>query len=281
MTANEPLHRPFGPTSTDVRETRSILSSLGLATELILQILDYARYWAVITTENINHIALLDEDWDTNFSAIQPYLWVPLHLSPHPDGEVPKIREVEFNIVAHDQGWTTERNKGGTYDTSSWFEVSHCRPRRDRLSVEPTTETFTNLEQIRRRCEEVVTILPRPSQEMEPQRKHCPKMMKVTWPLGSDGPKQALDEGTHAWWLQGNQVARSTSIFEGEMVKRYRVVWGCAANPTWEGNEGAGRGEGFVDGLKEGDRIAVWARAKRRGWENHVFGVRVVVRYTI
>lgn len=71
-----------------------------------------------------------------------------------------------------------------------------------------------------------------------------------------------LCTGTHAWYLQGNQVARATSLFEGEMVKRYRVIWGCKANPRWEGNEGAGRGEGFVDSLREGDRILVWARAK-------------------
>ncbi|PVI04018.1 hypothetical protein DM02DRAFT_652034 [Periconia macrospinosa] len=277
-----PPPRRFAPTSGEVRATRSILASLGLATELILQVLDYAQYWTVITTERIDHVTILDEDWDNHFSAVEHYLWVPLHLGAHPDSEIPKMREIEFTIVSHDQGWTTER-EAGPYETSSWFEVSRCRPRPGMPLPEPADddEAYANIEQVRRDVDEQVEIFPRPSQEMEPMRRHCPEMMKVTWPRGYRKSKPALDEGTHAWWLQGNQVARATSIFEGEMVKRYRVVWGCAANPRWEGNEGAGRGEGFVDSLKDGDRIAVWARAKRRGWENHIFGVRVVVRYTI
>ncbi|KAF2637717.1 hypothetical protein P280DRAFT_520850 [Massarina eburnea CBS 473.64] len=273
--------RPFAPTSGDVRAARSILTSLGLATELALQILDYAKYWTVITTENIDHLSIVDEHWNQNFSAVEPYLWIPLHLGAHPDGEIPKIREIEFIIVAHDQGWTTEGTKG-TYQTSSWFEVSHVRPKPGAvLNDIGDGGVYANIEQIRQKHENLVTMLPRPSQEMEPQRKHNPHMRKLTWPHSYQGPKPDLDEGTHAWWLQGNVVARDTSIFEGEMVKRYKVIWGCAANPRFEGDEGAGRGEGFVDGLEDGDRVAVWARAKRRGWENHVFGVRAIVRYTI
>jgi hypothetical protein len=69
-------------------------------------------------------------------------------------------------------------------------------------------------------------------------------------------------EGQHAWYLQGNEVARAVSVFEGDYIRRYRVVWGCKDNPTWEGNEGAGRGENFIDSLQDGDWICVWARAK-------------------
>lgn len=166
-------------------------------------------------------------------------------------------------------------------------------------------------------------MVPRPSSDMEPQRLHCDEMKKITWsvearerqneiyeePSRNPRPWNAQasiqktemcderDEGKHSWYLQGNQVAKGTSVFEGEMVKRYHVVWGCAANPTWKGDAGAGSGEAFVDSLQKGDTIVVWSRAKvgcrsnqgcladyiqqRRGWENHVYGVRMTLRYTI
>jgi hypothetical protein len=256
----------YVPTSNDIRSTRRILTSFGLPTELALQILDYARYWTLQTGESTERIVLYDTRQDIDFSEIEPYLWLPLDLSPEYDGEIPKIRELEFTIVSHDQGYTTPETSGshGSYNTSSWFEVSHCRERFNESfdHIDELDQICTNLEQIRKGLHDYAKFLPRPSQEMEPQRKHCPEMMKITWSSNYKGWKPAKDEGTHAWWLQGNEVARDISIFEGEMVKRYHVVWGCAANPRWEGNEGSGRGEGFVDSLKDGEQIVVFARVK-------------------
>jgi hypothetical protein len=42
-------------------------------------------------------------------------------------------------------------------------------------------------------------------------------------------------------------------------IQEYRVVWSLEGV---EGNEGAGSGEGFVQALKDGDVVLVWARAK-------------------
>lgn len=81
-----------------------------------------------------------------------------------------------------------------------------------------------------------------------------------------DKPTEHRVEGEHAWYLQSNQVARGVSVFEGEMIRRYRVVWGCKANPVWAGNEGAGSGAEFLDTLKQTDWICVWARAKVRAF---------------
>ena len=71
-----------------------------------------------------------------------------------------------------------------------------------------------------------------------------------------------ITDGDDAWYLQGNEVARATSVFDGEMIRRYHVVWGRKAHPAWVGNEGAGNGHGFIDSLKPRDWICVWARAK-------------------
>lgn len=57
-----------------------------------------------------------------------------------------------------------------------------------------------------------------------------------------------------AWYLQGNRVATEVS----ELSK---VLW---ATDKWVGNEGSGKGEGFLEELKKGDLILIWARAKVR-----------------
>jgi hypothetical protein len=104
---------PFVPLERDVREVRAVTASLGFPAELVLLILDYARYWAEVTHESVVHDVLLDEEWSADFSAASIYLWAEL---PEPDprfeDEKPKIREIDFTIVSHDQGWTTEDTKG-------------------------------------------------------------------------------------------------------------------------------------------------------------------------
>jgi len=63
------------------------------------------------------------------------------------------------------------------------------------------------------------------------------------------GPQDG--EGDLAWYLQGNRVAGPKD--------EYQIGWTEGGS---RGNQGAGRGEGFVRELKQGDRILVWARAK-------------------
>ena len=52
----------------------------------------------------------------------------------------------------------------------------------------------------------------------------------------------------------------------------YNVVW---AQEHWVGNEGSGKGEGFLEALKEGDRILVWARAKILHPHTELLSIRV------
>lgn len=79
-------------------------------------------------------------------------------------------------------------------------------------------------------------------------------------------------EGSHSWFLQANHMANVNPVI-------HEIVWGREGE--WEGGEGSGKGEGFVENLEPGDRIAVWARATRRGWENRVSRVKVDIRYTV
>ncbi|KAF3053255.1 hypothetical protein E8E11_005684 [Didymella keratinophila] len=68
---------------------------------------------------------------------------------------------------------------------------------------------------------------------------------------------EGVEESKYAWYLHGNEVAREKSVFEGEMIKRYNVTWGCKANPIQVANEGAGGGEDFVDLLQKDDLICL------------------------
>jgi hypothetical protein len=261
---------PFVPTLHDVETTRALLASFGLPDELALLILDEARYWVEIVTESREHVVLVDRDWSLDYSAIYPYIYTPAH----PQFSRLKIREITFTVVSHDQGWTTE-DTHGTYQTSSWFEVSIIRQKgvlaSSRYRLQPAYDELYILRDMSVEGETLdgvcaasafihsdgmFELVRRDSSAIEPQRTHCVEMMEVK--------SQGVKEGEYAWYLQGNEVGREKAIFEGEMVKRYNVTWGCKDNPIQEKSEGAGSGESFIDTLKRNDFICVWARAKVR-----------------
>lgn len=270
----------FIPTAQDVRATRILLHHVGLPTELILLILDFARYWTSRTTFRTSKLCILDWNYSLNHSTAVAYLSAPVTLQPTTTGEMPKIRAVEFRILSHDQGWTSERAQN-TYRTSSWFEVSILQGTQSRrlerssalqTAWSPATfmprnvSMFTDVERARAGGE-FAEFVPRPGTEMEGQRTHCREMERVTrdeWE--GEGPPE---EGRHAWWVQGNRVVGATldpdRWARRENAVGNRVVWGCKAAPAWEGNEGTGQGDGFVECLKDGDWIILWARAKV-GW---------------
>jgi hypothetical protein len=101
--------RPFVPTERDLREARSVLASLGFPTELVLDILEFARYWPEVTHDSTSQMSLRDRDWSLNASTISLYLeaHIPQDDPRFADSKV-KVKEIEFTIVSHDQGWTTE-----------------------------------------------------------------------------------------------------------------------------------------------------------------------------
>lgn len=96
------------------------------------------------------------------------------------------------------------------------------------------------------------------------------------------------DQGRYAWYLQGNKVTCKEPVC--------KISWGPDGT-TPRGNEGSGKGEKFVDSLRPGDVVVVWARAKVRdhyqllkkyqltgyqwpGWTNTAKHVKMSVCYT-
>jgi hypothetical protein len=296
----------FVPRSLDVIHTRALLHyRLGLPVELVLDILDKAHYWVESVSECTRHELLRDPEYFDDFSAALPMLGIcfdrrvnrlvlpPLFMGNNayvPSRETTKLREIEFLIVSHDQGWITDdypKEILFTYKTHSWFEVSILRSTREfelrernHLEDEVFNGLYVSDIPVQPTIHDVVEdwldgydfkLVPRPSSETEPQRMHSEDMHEMLY--SEEGTPLGV-EGEHTWYLQGNQVVRGGSIFEGDIAPRYRVVWGCKDNPVWEGNEGAGRGEGFIDSLKDNDWIVVWARTKV-SW----FKVRIVYVY--
>lgn len=106
-------------------------------------------------------------------------------------------------------------------------------------------------------------------------RRHGYKCRLNRWTNEEDGDGNGSgnEDKKITWPLQRNRVAASTSTCE-EYVVEWTVDGGCvqqgakSKEPNQDGAEeelsdnGAGKGEGFVQALQSGDRIGIWARAK-------------------
>jgi hypothetical protein len=240
FTQDEPPRSAWSkPSYDDVCQARAYLKALNLPTELVLQILDEAQYWpqhefatsfgrpklAAAQIGRPSHATLcVDTDPMDNMTV----------NDIRRNGETPKIKLVEFEIVSRDQAWTSE-NTHGTFSTSSWLEVSILRMQDHNGTPATGPLLLTGWLNDPSNCHQDVssrgwTLVKRPESAKQ-------------------GPQDG--EGDFAWYLQGNRVAVG--------LDDYRIVW---TEDDREGNEGAGSGEGFLQELGEGDRILVWARAK-------------------
>jgi hypothetical protein len=238
---NEPPASEYTPKYDDVCQARAYLNALDLPTELVLQILEYAQYWPQYEiTLNFGRPKIAAAQMGRPSHAT---LCVNRDIMDHhavhtarKHGETPKIKSVAFDMVSRDQAWTSE-NTHGTFSTSSWLEVSILR-RVGGNDTALTAPRFSN------------TWFNNPS-----DLQHSVSGQGWTLVKRPESAKQGPQdgEGGFAWYLQGNRVAVG--------IDEYRVVW---TEDDKEGNEGAGSGEGFLQELKEGDRILVWARAMVR-----------------
>jgi hypothetical protein len=235
---------PFTPTYTDVCRARALLKTLKLPTELVLSILEHAQYWPVAEFSRSGRPTLARAGMN-NPSAATLCLEAGVYSTPIVEeirlgGETAKIKRIEFDVTSKDQGWTSE-NTEGTFSTSSWLEVSILRDASNLNSLLPTPRL-------------VNTWISSPMD-------YHTNMVGRGWSLVKR-PESALQgpqggEGHFAWYLQGNRVMAGS--------QDYHVAWEEGGlSDVNEGNEGAGSGEGFLDALRPGDRVLVWARAKVR-----------------
>ena len=104
---------PFTPSLEDIDVVRRILaykpasSGRFLPNELVLSILSYADYHAILSSERTEEMRAVAID--------PPYCCNELYLIGDPvpspnEGKFLKILEIRFTIQSRDQGWTTEQD---------------------------------------------------------------------------------------------------------------------------------------------------------------------------
>ncbi|KAJ4384449.1 hypothetical protein N0V86_000048 [Didymella sp. IMI 355093] len=226
--------------------------------ELALKILEHAEYWPTrrFSSEQGRSVKVAA----TMFRSSAAGLCFDADIFTDPrvdllrkDGEKVRIKAVEFHIRSRDQGWTSEPTRG-TFSTSSWLEASILRGLDDYSTALPPSCWLDSVFESPRSFQ----------QHVAPRGWQLARRPE----FAEQGPQGG--EGDLAWYLQGNRVATQGRVEE------YSVTWTRCAH---EGNEGSGTGDGFLDELREGDRLLVWARAKWPGWQCVVEHVDVVVHY--
>ncbi|KAI8939550.1 hypothetical protein NX059_003319 [Plenodomus lindquistii] len=245
-------------TCEQVFQARALLKSLGLPTELVLVILDYAEYWPFYEysgdiPRELKATARPGIACAANICFETAIFNNPVYEDIVKSGERCTIKRVEFDVVSRDQGWTSE-NTEGTFATTSWTEVSIMRDTTGQADRSPPLNTARA--RIHRPEDYHEWLIERGTGWELVQRPESASM-------GAQG-----GEGPFAWYLQGNRVAADNT--------EYHIVW---TEHESQGNEGSGTGEGFLRALRAGDRILMWARAKYPGWQCHVDHVRITVRY--
>lgn len=217
------------------------MKALRLPMELALEILDYAEYWPTrhFSSEEgktVKVVATMFRSSAAGLCLDVDIINDPVVDSLRKAGEKVKTKAIEFQIRSRDQGWTSEPTRG-TFNTSSWLETSIIRGMEDHNTQLTPSSWLDSVFESPRSFQQHITphgwqLVGRPKS-------------------AEQGPQGG--EGDLAWYLQGNRVATQGRTEE------YKIRW---THDGREGNEGSGRGEGFLSELREGDRLLVWARAK-------------------
>ncbi|KAF7290922.1 hypothetical protein HMN09_01270700 [Mycena chlorophos] len=242
---------PFQPTLDDMAAARDALSTL-VPPELALIILDFAEYWTLLPQGACDKFQSLSASVAPSHDATNFYL-VSDPIPPH--SESVRARGVRFSVTSKDQGWCSEEALRGTYRGYTWHEVAILRPfadaRPDFLSWLANNAPI----------------------EME-------SATVAGYSKQFEVPCGILDEPAKSrWLLQKNLTApRVRGFYE------HTITWKAAQDVTEQDidvRQGSGDGQGFVELLQPGDRIAVLVRAKYPGWVNHVEKAEISVYYAL
>ncbi|KAF2018294.1 hypothetical protein BU24DRAFT_421275 [Aaosphaeria arxii CBS 175.79] len=239
-------HHHYTPDYDDVRAARTILQSLKLPTELVLDILDRARYWPCAHFVTRNRKSVKSGMNIVSEICFEGPVFPPSVLESF-QGEKVKLKEISWYIMSKDQGWTSEGTEG-TFQTHSWTDVSILRPLGDSrdpcLSAVELARTFGEVTEL----------------------------MDILSPRGWTMVPHQTDDGlSHTWRLQGNRVA-------GQNPESYHITWSQDENRVIA-DDGAGNGKGFIDLIQEGDRVVVWARCQYPGWCCEVHELEMALFY--
>ncbi|KAI1396217.1 hypothetical protein F4819DRAFT_475940 [Hypoxylon fuscum] len=156
-------------------------------------------------------------------------------------------QRVIFQTRAADQGWATFGGEGTFENSHTWFETRILRPF-------PGNQDVT-LD---------VSLLP-------------------TWwdvaaargALRESGWDFVEGEGGHITWRVCNNITACSEY------RDYKVEWRRGIQTEVEDERAVGRGEGFVELLKPGFVVVLWARAEQGAWRNKVGAATIEIEYSL
>ncbi|KAF2272538.1 uncharacterized protein EI97DRAFT_203714 [Westerdykella ornata] len=247
----------FRPSFADLHVARAMLQTK-LPTELVLHILEFAQYWPC-------QVFTMERECQVYASSWSSFGKICFDVEVLPESglrsfreENVKVKAVEFHITSYEHGWTQ-----GPYSTSSWLEVSILRKENPRAQSLPDQSTVSR----------PLISNSQPLQELfqDPQDDGHGWIVVERPALAAHYPQ--ADEDARAWYLQGNKVA-------DRRPRTHTVLWSVFSDEC-KGNEGAGSGQGFLDELRAGDRLVVWARAKWAGWTCYVSELEITISYGV
>ncbi|PNY27083.1 Uncharacterized protein TCAP_02987 [Tolypocladium capitatum] len=302
------------PTPMDVVLTRTMLTrSKGLPQELVDAILDFAEYWVhstnvinyiaegrdprrvVGTTETENQFLIrsyplgltgiggdknLAEELAYDTSEARP---LPLSREHEPrffatlvDYPTPRLlrpaRKVVFSIKSKDQGWSSLETYGSYGGSYTWFEAG--------------LERFDEDQDCDSKCTYDV-------RHYSPSSAAPPLAVCGLRPVHPSTRRDSPDQDykyVHPLLPQDRLVIQRNKVAERKW--RYRVVtWSYLDDikPDSEAGKaieaegrGAATGDGsFVNGLRLGDVITIWGKARFPGWVNNIKSVRIDVYWAL
>ncbi|KAF8466732.1 hypothetical protein BDZ91DRAFT_657652 [Kalaharituber pfeilii] len=232
----------FFPTTHQVSLAYHLLTAwLPLPVEIALLILDYADYNPALTACMAKQTNI-----SANLALTDDYSAAMALLMTDPIPKEAKVKSITWWMKSKDQGWSGETDLGEYAASWTWFEACILRP------SSATTSTSQSV-------------------------KSSDRWRYLTTPTtgGLENPAFKVRVGdidVSRWVVQRNARANSE---EREHVVEWRK--GARERPGWPA-DGKGSGEGFVEALKEGDRVVLIGRAMYPAWVNYVRGAEVEVR---
>ncbi|KAJ7862174.1 hypothetical protein B0H13DRAFT_1900232 [Mycena leptocephala] len=248
----------FSPSVQDLVSARDACRRF-FPLEIVFRILDLADYWVRTTSARAHWHRVCTFNSHGYDAALCSLVTAPVLGRARQGSETDDIRlkvmRVKFTTISHDPG--VNWNVRGAYPeiNASWFEAAILRP-----SLMPGGTV------------PVATPAPYEWLTGAADSPTTPPCQWLTRAIASPIPMLAIDG-----YSPSIEVRDASGSSRWTVQRNHTVTWGADNAATL----GAGDGEGFLEKLEPGDRIAVIARALHPGRCNHVRRVEVSVYYSL
>ncbi|KAE9392943.1 hypothetical protein BT96DRAFT_829998, partial [Gymnopus androsaceus JB14] len=215
--------------------------------ELIDLILEYAEYWPCIRCDSNCEI-----DAEASRTISNEAAWLYLMSPPIPPKDESKhrrIRKITFQMESHDQGWASTEVDQGTYNGSwSWFEAVIFRASASPFWLDLTSD---------------------PTSPFNLGAKFNSSDLKELFP----------EPDPNGWHIQSNVVASKEPRWHSVTWTEFEDEEAHRDPTSSKGREGIGHE--LVRLLEPGDRVMLIAKARFRGWSNHVSQGSIEIYYSV